>query len=733
MVQSTQRRNAAMVVLAMLAIVFAAFVGSAQAEAPPKSGDGDPMEDVGNATKPYGTDESGNHGYWVFVCQSAAEAGYTGKLNKAFVPAIIDRDMWVPNTSEKKLYPASPRYKLNMDDPALSISRLDSSASDLNAAVDVWDSCDSTLPVASRSFGVKRDTSFKEPLRRWDAVKAGRIPYHSNGDGHPDVHGNGYAQGTLGVKWYSSFKDDTSLEVRQMYFRDELRNVRTKETTARDGLDTDKSWAPGWDAGWIVNRDLSGERAGDVFRMCTYGGTWFDGRYANTWWKDITSDAILSHNEMWADENFSTQKGGSTDASSKFYAEDSIDAAKKAHEYWGNMTGSGTNSAPKSTCRIAYDGEAKSSAGEWYWSDRNQRINGIVVQYVCGEKVVSKQECRGLGSGSGLQEDAGVINRFNSQGAGVQVNGALMFMLDKKAPTVKITGGSLDLNGGALTKKPTSTPDNLEFDASDDAGLRNVSIVITKPNGTKETVRDASNVTSDGLVCDYRYIVPCAGGTGGSVTDDDGEIPGTDTPSNNPPWVSKSRDAMLSDYLINGQELPPGNYTIAVTATDASNQSASDTASFSVGNVNREHDCHGNEITPGMTPALCGTTSEVCTTASTCAPPPTAEECCTGGGSTVPDPTPGKGIFSYDLAVNPTATGSAPPSTGCKVIESVIKGNGDGGGLSDREKNQIISVTLDFSGFSTLGTSLGTQDLRTTFDLPSRRDSRYRNALGCPG
>ena len=38
-------------------------------------------------------------GYWVYACDAAARAGYTGDLNKSFSPYVIDHDQWV-NTPE---------------------------------------------------------------------------------------------------------------------------------------------------------------------------------------------------------------------------------------------------------------------------------------------------------------------------------------------------------------------------------------------------------------------------------------------------------------------------------------------------------------------------------------------------------------------------------------------------------------------------------------------------------
>lgn len=68
----------------------------------------------------------------------------------------------------------------------------------------------------------------------------------------------------------------------------------------------------------------------------------------------------------------------------------------------------------------------------------------------------------------------------------------------------------------------------------------------------------------------------------------------------------------------------------------------------------------------------------------------------------------------------------------CITRDHVIGGESSLTPLSDRQTNQIISVTIHLNTFLDDGGAIGQQAGRSSFDLPSRNTPRYRQALGCP-
>jgi hypothetical protein len=674
-------------VVALAAAVLALAAGSAMAV--PTA-----QPTWGTKAQPYKKpDGSAGPGYWIFVCGSAKDAGYKGDLNFAFKPSVDDSDAEFPEGEfgpTVRKAPPKDRFEIDMSDPALPIRRLSGSL-DLDSYLDVWDNCNSKY--ASPSFGVSRRTDQTKPLPRYD------------------FNGDGDAQGQLGVQWRFGFTGGNSLEVERMFFDDDIRSFKTTQTANK---------VPGWELGWgIARRTLSGDATGDQIRVCRGHGNWADGRWANTWWKNVTSVDNVSSGGGYSDLNFSTTTGGRI-ASAPFYAAPNADGDPL--EYLDKMNGSGDEENPDSLCHIKYDGDTKASAGEWYWSKAQQGIYSITMFMICKSQSPDRDKrCRGLATGSGLQEASKA--RTNALGGQfIRAYGVRMWVTDDKDPLVQFKTSTLisKKSGSKLVPVTDGTPkeEYLDFDAADAAGLRRLRIQIRRPNGSVVTMRDVENKTAEGEVCDYRYAVPCAGGTGGT---------------NRPAWVPSVQKAMLDPLYLNADDLPPGTYTWTIQAWDGSNRTSTASTSFLV-DTNLVAQCTGDIVRTSATQDTCGSTGKVCESVATCNPSTNPATETTPTGPFAPAPNTGDGIFSYTLASNGTANGMSPSSGGgCKVIESVISGSGSGGGLSDREKNQIISVTLDFSGMSELGSSLGTQDLRMTFDLPSRRDSRYRSALGCPG
>lgn len=645
----------------------------------------------GNKAVPY---VSGT-GYWVFVCQSAYRAGYRGDLNKAFSPTVGDNDVRFPDGPLGRkvgMNPPRQRFQIDRTDPALPIDRLVGSAPDLDSFFDLWDTC----TTSSGSLGVRRRPEQRAALPRYD------------------WNGDGLAQGGISTGWRLAFDPDNRLEIERMYIEDEVRSYKT----ASGGPVA----TPGWEAGWGVARsnlatDRFGERSGDQIRMCRGHGSWADGRRPNTWWKDITSSAISSGGGF-ADENFSTTVYGDNSAA-PFYKAPRSDGLYG--DYFGTMGGSGgTDADPDSTCRMAYDGDSSASSGEWYWSPASDGIYSLGFSIHCASAAPSDRRCRSRNTTGAWRETPAARTNAINHGTFVRTEGVRLYVKDYTDPRITFTtpaGTGLNRSGGRADNG-TSGYESLDFDTEDNSGVRRVQVRVVKPDGSQVTVRDAYNTTVDGDVCDYRHPVPCAGATGGG---------------NRPSWAPGVNASMNGPFLLNADDLPTGTYRINVQAWDGANNTSTLQASFRVDD-NILHDCTGSEVRTASSLVNCGSTGAVCDTTTTCVDPTSVRPSRpTAGGPYATPPTTGQGVFSYGLAFNANADGIAPPGNGCRVIESVISGSGSGGGLSDREKNQIISVTLDFSGFSTLGSSVGTQDLRATFDLPARRDTRYRSALGCPG
>jgi hypothetical protein len=638
-------------------------------------------------------------GYWIFVCAAAKQFGYTGDLNRAFKASIHDNDFAFPKGEfgiKVAKEPSPARYTIDRTKGSLPIIT-HRGTQDLGTFYDAWDNCDSSN--ASPTFGVRRKPGQTDKLNRYD------------------YNGDGLAQGGIGVGFGFHFDPIEGLAVERFKIDDNIRNYRTA-----DG----PNGTAAWEAAWGVGREhlkpkatsiKDTEAVGDQIRVCRGHGTWADARRDNKWFKSVASKWTASGGG-YADENFSTTVFGSGNV--PFYRAAADDGTYG--DYSGMMGYSAsTDAVPLSTCHISGDGSAAGS-GRWYWSPPGDGLYNLSFNVDCNNAAPSPKACRARDTTTAWREPAGTRAIALNWGPEITASGVHIYVQDDKAPAVKITNSGLyTLNSGnALANDGTVKPEKLTFTASDNGGLRRVRITLTKPTGGKVVLRDLANKTDEGLNCDYRYALPCPGATAGS---------------NRPPYLPGLKSQMNAPVVLNADDLPVGKYSIEVKAWGAVNDTSTATAKFRV-DRNLLTDCDGSVVQTKTTLQNCGSDTNICGAAASCTTPlcTTCGPYTPPGGPMAPLPKTGKGVFSYGLAFNNTASGTGPAAaSGCKVIENVISGNGTGGGLSDREKNQIVSVTLDFSGFSMLGSSLGTQDLRATFDLPGRLDARYRSALGCPG
>lgn len=669
-------------------------------------------------------------GYWVYACDAAARAGYTGDLNKSFSPYVIDHDQWVntPELQQKTQKdpqeipgaagamaatvgpsvdryeidstsdPAHPRfYKVNQAfqvrawvSPFKWMSEWGGNAPDLNDHIEMWDQCS----VGGSSLGVRRRT---DPSVRDKAIRRFQFFKLSLGDDSYKL-----AFGDIGAGWRFTLPKDvgaSKLVIERFRVEDRIHSVKTAQPECdRGGTDFKAKlgvlcgWAPGtqyarpgWGAGWSIVRDLADDRGTDQFRFCQPHGTWTDARISSAWGKNVSVGAP-DPGGLWNDYNYSTKSYGS--AARPYFR-------KGSGEYDGMMTGSGPVSDPDARCGI-------SGGREWYYSDPGNKAYSIKALISCYRSMPSRAACRAIND-----EPATARANFIDWGVRARVDGATVFVRDLEPPTVTITGGSLNRNGG-VANDGTINAENLTYTASDNAGIRRIRVTIDGP-GVSYVYRDESNLTVDGDVCDYRYPIPCAGATAGR-----NEL--------KPAWAPGVAERMFAPILENADDLRPGSYVISITAWDASNQqSPTAQARFRV-DQNLRVDCRGAIVQTGTPEATCGSRSIPPSTAY--APTPAAST------STAP-PVTGRSIFSYTL-LRPISTSSTNTGVSqCVTDTNVIRGSGSGGSLSDPELNMITAVTLDLSVLAPRGTSVGTQQFRTTFDLPSRQDTTYRAALGC--
>lgn len=675
-------------------------------------------------------------GYWVYACDAATRAGYAGDLNKSFSPYVIDHDQWANSTELQEktkkdpkeipgaqgqmastLKPAAERYEIDeTSDPAHPrfykvnapfqvqawvaphrwMSEWGDEAPDLNNHIEMWDNCSS----GGGSLGVRRNT---DPAVRDKSLRRFQFFKLALGD---DTFRQAY--GDIGAGWRFALPEevDTSgLTIEGFKLEDRIRTVKTAQPECdRGGDDYDSSvgvlcgWAPGtslarpgWGAGWGIARQTLDDRANDQFRFCQPHGTWTDGRNVNPdgttpWGSDSKYVSFGSPDPggLWNDYNYSTRSFGS---SHRPYFRDG------GGEYDALMTGSGKVSNPDSTCEIT-------GGRGWYYSEPGNKAYRISAYVSCYRSMPSRAACRAIDD-----EPPAARANFINHGVRARVDGATVRIRDALPPVVTITGGTLNRNGG-IANDDSVNPENLTFTAVDNAGVRRVQIDFDGP-GVSYVYRNEYNWTADGNVCDYRYPIPCAGATAGNA-------------SKKPSWAPGVSERMFAPISENADDLRPGAYQITITAWDASGRSDQKVARFRV-DRNLRNDCTGEIVTTQGPEVTCGSRALPSTAAR---PVPAAQN------TTVP-PTSGRSIFSYTLLrplVNSTTNTGVSQ---CATNTNVIRGSGHGGSLSEPELNMIMAVTLDLSVLAPRGRSVGTQQLRTTFDLPARQDIEYRAALGC--
>lgn len=90
-------------------------------------------------------------------------------------------------------------------------------------------------------------------------------------------------------------------------------------------------------------------------------------------------------------------------------------------------------------------------------------------------------------------------------------------------------------------------------------------------------------------------------------------------------------------------------------------------------------------------------------------------------------------LFTYTLEENSDPTRRPLDSSDCEVREQVIGKYGAKDPISNPQTNQVVAVTVHLNTFLKDGGSLGEQSSRTSADLPTRNNPRYRKALGCEG
>lgn len=410
-----------------------------------------------------------------------------------------------------------------------------------------------------------------------------------------------------------------------------------------------------------------------AIRGCTNTGAWGDSAPMGGSWKD--GDVASTGAGGASDTDFLM---GSTDP--QFYRQG------PGGEYGGMMTGSGTNANPNARCRIT-GGTAAYKFGS---------VHQVEMVSFCNSRAADSTVCRGTKTSlpDTRREQGDARSNAMSHGAFIRANSVRIFVSDSKDPSLDLSG-QMDASGGYVGDGEHAK-ETLTYTAKDNVGIKDLRFYV---DGKLQ--RHSSFLS----LCDYRMRVPCpkatvSGGPGGSI--------GT--------TFLFDADSLLPEVL----------HTITVEATDGSGRVTTKKATFKVQTPQRwEFPCERD--------MLIGGTGKVCDTSNPTEdnsedesedPDPVADE--------VQPPEVEEAIFTYDVAFNPTPTARSPDPANCKVIEHVASGNGAGGALLERELNQVIAITIDLRGFARSGAALGQQDLRATFDMPSRNTPRYRAALGCP-
>lgn len=303
------------------------------------------------------------------------------------------------------------------------------------------------------------------------------------------------------------------------------------------------------------------------------------------------------------------------------------------------------------------------------------------------------------------------------------VRSVKVFVRDLGNPTVTLAPGGMNAGGAVIgSGNDNRTQEELRWTSSDPSGIRRVQVRL-----------DGNIVQDTTLPCDHTYRVPCPGGTGTS-------------PDMRPPMPAGGIPSLFRKDV---DPLPRGLHGVQVSVQDGAGRWSTASGSFRIDTPLREEVC-----TDGGAAPIDGTSSVVTRTGVYGTDLVTAQpEVCEGrsftdavpgapldtapvAGTLVGLPAPGAGIFSYTLAANQRPT-SVPLNPGdCLVRDHVVTGAASPA-LSPRERNQIVSITIDLRSFvkqksGSSGGQLGEHTLRSSFDLPTRATQRYRSALGCP-
>ena len=370
------------------------------------------------------------------------------------------------------------------------------------------------------------------------------------------------------------------------------------------------------------------------------------------------------------------------------------------NDVFSQMTGSGTHADPNSRCTFT-----PNVGNHDYHLDPAYGAHAINALIGCATGRDGDFYCRG---DAGAPGDEGPANAGNKDWQSVDVYSLQIFVADSKNPTVSLLPGGMNAGGGAIPNNdvtasgvPIQTMEPLGFIADDGAGIRQIVFKL-----------DGRIISTRNFACSHLYATPCPHSSGG----EEPPVPYDGSP-----------------FYFDVSTLQLGNHTATITVMDGSGRTTTDSAFFQVTSpVPRP--CYQdinlrNISTLGIPDACSGTTKS--TNVDDAVPSDTADGV-NGSSAIAPAPGIGTGIFEYALDVNskPAERPLSPDS--CSLIEHVIKSSTGAPDLSPRERNQIVSVTINLQAFATRGTSLGEQRTNLTVDVPSRQSPRYRHALGCP-
>ena len=477
-------------------------------------------------------------------------------------------------------------------------------------------------------------------------------------------------------------------------------------------------------ASWDVSRvtEPVNQSYQTMLRGCTGHGNYLDGLPVRN-----GAGAVIYKNAEWPNR----QTNGTSDQPGTRYGnihEDGWPDGQRfyasAHTYYdptrgrwynndvyGQMFGWGTHGDPNSRC--TFTGNYGSSD---YHFNPYYKAYEIRMMLSCGTGRDGDYYCRG---DQGAVGDEPPGNTANAAYWSMDLYSMQIFVGDTMAPTVVLAPGGMNTgapyqvspgkpipnNDVTAAGVPVQTFEQLAFTADDGAGIRQI---VFKLDGGAFPAQ----VQTRNFMCVYLYATPCPHSSGG-------KDPGTAYNG--------------SPFKFDVSTLQPGNHKASITVMDGSGRYTTKTAYFQITApppLPCYQDVNLRLITTLAIPAACsGTTLSTNTNDDV---PSNLTDNTSGVSTLVANPVVGSGIFEYGLDVN-SRPGERPLSPGnCTLIEHVIKSSSGAPALSPRERNQIVSVTINLQAFSSRGSSLGEQRTRLTVDVPSRQSPRYRKALGCP-